>query len=222
MKVNILKDKLVLGMPHLLSNFKLNLNHISKIFGDNHWHYMLDKPSNEYIGNHRIYQSFLRIDFSINDTFKEDDTFEVNVVGKYIDDYIFKTDHMFGNNVISMYTIGIYVENGKIQKAASHGKRCESFWNSHKENKNKILNPINRLKFPTYFNIDFNCAQILYCANYLKFIYQYCDVMDINPNIKRIDFFGNIEPRSVLEVAKDNNDLIILENNKQIARVVYS
>lgn len=217
-----MKDKLILGMPHLLSNFKLNLNHISKLFGDNHWHYMLDRPSSEYINGNRIYQSFLRIDFSVNDVFKEDDSLDVNVTGQYIDDYIFKTDHKFGNNLISMYTIGIYVENGKIQKAASHGKKCDYFWNSHKENKNKKINATDKLKFPTYFNIDFNCAQILYCANYLKFIYQYCDVMEIDPNIQQIDFFGNIKPKSVLEVAKDNNDLIILESDRLIARVKYS
>jgi outer membrane protein assembly factor BamE (lipoprotein component of BamABCDE complex) len=215
-----MKNNLTLGMPHLLSNFKLNLNHISKIFGDNHWHYMLDKPSDQHINGNRIYQSFLRIDFSINDVFKEDDTFQVNITGKYIDDYIFKTEHTFGKNIVSMYTIGIYVDNGKIQKATSHGKKCDYFWNSHKENKNKTINLKDAIDFPTYYNIDFNCAKILYCANYLKFVYQYCDVMEIDPIIKRIDFFGNIKPKAILKVAKDNDDLVILENDRLIARVL--
>lgn len=217
-----MKNELQLGMPHLLSNFDLNLNHIVKEFGDNHWHYMTERPSDIYIDNNRIYQSFLRIDFSINDTFNEDDRFDIDMTGQYIDDYIFKTTHMFGNNTISMYTIGIYVENGKIQKANSQGKKSQSFWNSHKENKNKPLNIKEPLDFPTYYNIDFNCAKILYCANYLKFIYQYCDVKKIIPNIKQIDFFGNINPGAVLTVGKSDNDFVILEKEKLIARVRYA
>lgn len=215
-------EKLRLGMPHLLSNFDLNLNHIVKEFGDNHWHYMSERPSDSYINNNRIYQSFLRIDCSIKDTFKEDDIFDVNMMGQYIDDYIFKTTHMFGNNTISMYTIGIYVENGKIQKANSNGKKNHSFWDSHRENKNKSKEPSEPVDFQTYHNIDFNCAQILYCANYLKFIYQYCDVKGINPNIKRIDYFGNIAPGAVLTVGKNENDFVILDKDSLIARVEYT
>lgn len=217
-----MKYKLILGMPHLLSNFELNLNHISKIFGDNHWRYMFSRPSSENNNGNRIYQSFLRIDFDINDRFNEDDEFDVKISGEYLDDYIYKTDHRFGNNTISMYTVGILVADGKIQKAVNGAKKHQEFWLSHKLNKNKKINATDKLSFPTYFNIDFNCAQILYCANYLKFIYQYCDVKNINPKITRIDFFGNIEPKAVLEIAIDGNDFIILEKDRVIARVMYT
>lgn len=216
-----MKDKLVLGMPHLLANYDLNLNHIAKIFGDNHWHYMLDKPSDVYYNGNRVYQSFLRIDFDINGQFKEDDTFDIDISGKYIDDYIYKTEHCFGNSKISMYTIGIYMENGKIQKAKFQGKKDLEFWNSHKQNKNKPVLLSDSIDFPTYYNIDFNCAQILYCANYLKFVYQYCDVKEININFKRIDFFGNIIPGSKLTLGKSENDIAILNEEKLIARVEY-
>jgi len=216
-----MKEKLVLGMPHLLANYDLNLNHISKIFGDNHWHYMLDKPSESYIDNNRIYQSFLRIDFDIKDSFKEDDTFDVSVTGEYIDDYIFKTNHQFNNNIISMFTIGIYVEDGKLQKANSKGVKDLNFWSSHKNNKNKEIDLTDTIDFPTYYNIDFNCAQILYCANYLKFVYQYLDINKIDANIKRIDFFGNISPGSILTVGKSNNDIAIFDGKKVIARIEW-
>jgi hypothetical protein len=216
-----MKDILILGMPHLLSNFDLNLNHIAKIFGDNHWRYMDDTPSKNYIDNNRIYQSFLRIDFDINDKFKEDDQFEIKISGNYIDDYIFCTNHNFGNNNIKMYTIGIYMENGRIQKAKNFGKKNSEFWLDHKNKKTKLFNIKNKIDFPTYYNIDFNCAQILYCANYLKFIYQYCDVFNINANIKNISYFGNIEPKAILSVATSENQFVIMEKDRLIASVDY-
>ena len=210
---------LTLGMPHLLSNCDLNLNHLAKIFGDKHWRYMNQTPSNENINKSRIYQSFLRIEFDINDTFKEDNKFIVHTSGKFIDDYIYKTTHQFANNVISMYTIGIIVVDGKIYKANSTGLKDKDFWITHKASKYSNVDLVAPLHFPTYYNIDFNCAKILYCANYLKFIYQYCDVMSITPNIKSIDFFGNIEPKATITVGKSGDGLIMLDGARPIARV---
>lgn len=213
---------LIIGMPHLLSNSELNLNHVAKVFGDYHWRFMNSTPSDCYINDRRIYQSFLKIDFLINDTFREDLQFTVNVTGNYIDDYIFKTDHRFGNNCISMHTIGVYINNKKIQKTTHTGKRNKDFWNKFNNLRKNNISLVDPVTFPTYYSIDFNCAKILYCANYLKFVYQYCDVVKISPKITSISFFGNISPGDELTVAKNNNDLVILCNDELIAIVEYT
>ena len=113
------------------------------------------------------------------------------------------------------------ISNEKIQKARRLGKKDQAFWLSHKAKKKNTRTVLEPVDFPTYYNIDFNCAKILYCANYLKFIYQYCDVKDIDPIITRIDYFGNISPKAVLTVGKSNNDFVILENDRLIASVEY-
>ena len=210
---------MIIGMPHLLSNYELNLNHIAKLFGDNHWRYMSDAPSTSTINGKRVYQSFLKLDFDINSTFKEDDIFQVGVSGDYIDDYIFKTVHVFGNNTVKMYTIGITVNDGKILKAITYGKKLKDFWSAYKKNKKKKYFKNDPLHFPTYYNIDFNCANILYCANYLKFGYQYCYVKKLPTKFKSIDFFSNIEPDKIITVDRNDNDLVLISENSVIARI---
>jgi len=213
------ETKVVLGMPHLLSNGLLNLNHMSKMLGDVHWHYMSDAPSKESVGGKRVYQSFLRTNYNIVRPNKEDDELTIVTTGGYIDDYIFRTEHVWGDNSAELFSIGIHVDDGKILRAQSQGNRNRSFWESHKLSRNIRYNDTNRVQFPTYPSIDFNAAGILYCANYLKFVYQYGDVVRKHVNVKSIDFFGNIQPYEEVSVVEDG-DIFIEANGKSIARCI--
>ena len=216
--MKVIQTQMICGMPHLLSNFDLNLNHMSKVLGDIHWHYMYDRPSDATEHGSRIYQSFLRLDFNIVDTFKEDDILNIATTGGYIDDAIFKTEHVFGKNKITLYSIGIIISNGSIIKSNQSSRRDKAFWTNHRTVK-RVRYEGKQISFPTYPSIDFNCAGILYCANYVKFVYQYADMIRNNVDIKAMYFFGNIQPYDQITVIHDNH-LHITSNGRLIATCI--
>lgn len=215
------ETKLKLGMPHLLMDGSLNMNQMAKIFGDLHWRYMSEEPSKENINGKRVYQSFLRSTFDMLDPPREDQEITIISRGKYIDDYIFKTEHLFGDNCAELYSIGIHVDGNRIIRSEVSGSRDREFWNSHRESKlAKYNSNATRYVYPTYPSIDFNAAGILYCANYLKFVYQYADEVKKDVTIKQIDFFGNIEPYDTIEIIPEGNNIFIESNQKIIAKCI--
>lgn len=214
------ETKIVLGMPHLLSDGSLNLNQVSKILGDLHWHYMSKEPSKVKVNGMRVYQSFLRTSYSLSESNKEDDEINITTTGNYIDDYIFKTKHVWGENYAELFSIGIHVDHGKIFRAQSSGIRNREFWDSHKKSRGACYKDgVTKYGYPTYPSIDFNAAGILYCANYLKFVYQYADDVHKKVRIKNIDFFGNIKPYDSVCVIEDG-DIFIESDGKIIAKCI--
>ena len=187
-------------MPHLLSNFDLNLNQMSKCLGDIHWHYMYARPVDARVDGNRVYQSFLQLDFDIVDKFKEDDVINIITTGEQVDDAIFKTVHTFGNNKITLYSIGIIIDKGSLVKAITTKNRDLEFWANHRNLKRVTRSKEILASFNTYPSIDFNCAGILYCANYVRYIYQFADILKKQVTVKNIYFFGNIKPYQVLDI----------------------
>jgi hypothetical protein len=214
-----------IGMPHLLGNGDLNLNQFAKIAGDIHWQLQCGKPSGVVKNGKRVYNSFLRIECNITDTFQEDDVLDIHSTSFPLDDYIYKSSHVFGKNSINMYTIGIHIDNHKIVKTSTTGTKDKSFWNSHKSSRKSIDTDriLNKHEFATYYLTDFNSAGILYCANYLNFAFKYMNQEGFFSDITCIDFFGNIQPNEVV-ILGQQDDNIIMQNkdNQPIAKFKLS
>ena len=216
----VVHTQIVCGMPHLLSNFDLNLNQMSKCLGDIHWHYMYARPVDARVDGNRVYQSFLQLDFDIVDKFKEDDVINIITTGEQVDDAIFKTVHTFGNNKITLYSIGIIIDKGSLVKAITTKNRDLEFWANHRNLKRVTRSKEILASFNTYPSIDFNCAGILYCANYVRYIYQFADILKKQVTVKNIYFFGNIKPYQVLDIVQDEHGIHIISEDQLIATCI--
>ena len=214
-----------IGMPHLLGNGDLNLNQFAKIAGDLHWQMQCGKPSGIVKNGKRVYNSFLRIECNINKSYKEDDTLNIRSSGEQIDDYIYKSSHVFDTSSINMYTIGIHIDNHKIVKTSTTGKKDKTFWESHKQSRDTVDTDriLNKHEFATYYLTDFNSAGILYCANYLNFAFKYMNQEGFFSDITCIDFFGNIQPNEVVILGQQDANIIMQnKDNKPIAKFKLS
>ena len=206
-----------IGMPHLLGNTELNLNHLAKITGDIHWNVQCDKPVELYRNGKRVYNSFLKIVFDIKDVVKEDDKITITSSGKQIDDYIYQTTHNFLNSRVDMYTIGIHIEDHKIIKTDNTGKKFDSFWKTFKEEKKSIdfSRVHNKNSYKTCYLTDFNSAGILYCANYINFAYKYMNDEGFFADVQTVYFFGNIEPNEEVKIGQEDANLIMFDSSDQ-------
>jgi len=206
-----------IGMPHLLGNSEINLNHLAKITGDIHWNIQCKSPVDFYKNGKRVYNSFLKIAFDISDTFSEGNKFTISSSGKQLDDYIYQTTHNFLNSSISMYTIGIHVEDHKIIKTTTTGKKSNNFWKLFREEKKSIdFDKIyNTRSYKTCYLTDFNSAGILYCANYINFAYRYMNDIGIFQDIQTLYFFGNITPNEQIKIGQEGANLIMLNSQNQ-------
>lgn len=193
---------------------------MSKCLGDIHWHYMYARPVDARVDGNRVYQSFLQLDFDIVDKFKEDDVINIITTGEQVDDAIFKTVHTFGNNKITLYSIGIIIDKGSLVKAITTKNRDLEFWANHRNLKRVTRSKEILASFNTYPSIDFNCAGILYCANYVRYIYQFADILKKQVTVKNIYFFGNIKPYQVLDIVQDEHGIHIISEDQLIATCI--
>lgn len=212
-----MKNEIVIGMPHLLANKKLNLNHIAKVTGDYHWRYQNDMPSDLSRDGKRVYNSFLRIHFNLDTSIKEDDVLNITTVGEQLDSYIYKSTHTCERGSVEMYTIGIHVDDHKVVKTSVRGDKYREFWESHKAEKQgiKISTLTDVKEYNTCYLTDFNSAGILYCANYINFAYRYMDFYDCYFDIKHLDFYGNIEPNEIIYMCRDGDNLVMLNQQQR-------
>jgi len=211
---------ITIGMPHLLANKELNLNHFVKLTGDAHWRIQNDNPSKLFVDGKRVYNSFLYTDIQLNDTINEDDQFVMTTTGEQIDDYIFCSTHTFKNSTIKMYTVGIHVEDHKVLRVDKTGGKRDVFWDNHRKQKLGI-NTVDALEqYETSYLVDFNSAGILYCANYITFAYRYMDKHGFFKRISDIYYFGNINPGEKIFIGQDEfQDLIMYsEDMKPICK----
>lgn len=206
-----MKTDIVIGMPHLLANGKLNLNHFVKITGDAHWRVQNKNPSEVYVDNKRVYNSFLYTDVNIQQNYREDDKFTMETTGEQLDDYIYCSTHKFNNDIVKMYTVGIHVEDHKVLRVDKSGTRRDIFWEKHRAEKLSANTESYYVRtYKTSYLIDFNSAGILYYANYLTFAYRYMSDLNFFKDIQEIYYLRNIKPNEEVHIGcSTNNDLIM-------------
>lgn len=202
---------ITIGMPHLLANGKLNLNHFVKITGDAHWRVQNKTPSELYVDSKRVYNSFLYTDINIQQHYREDDKFIIETTGEQLDDYIYCSTHKFNNDTVKMYTVGIHVEDHKVLRVDNSGTRRDIFWDKHRTEKFSANAESYYVRtYQTSYLVDFNSAGILYCANYLTFAYRYMSDLNFFKDIQEIYYLGNIKPNEKVHIGcSANNDLIM-------------
>ena len=206
-----MKTNIIIGMPHLLANGKLNLNHFVKITGDAHWRVQNKKPSELYVDNKRVYNSFLCSDINIQQNYREDDAFTIETTGEQLDDYIYCSTHKFNNDTVKMYSVGIHIEDHKVCRVNKSGTKRDIFWDKHRTEKLRAnTKPHFQQTYQTSYLVDFNSAGVLYCANYLTFAYRYMNDHNFFKDIKEIYYLGNIKPNEEIHIGcSANEDLII-------------
>ena len=205
-----MKTDVVIGMPHLLANGELNLNHFVKLTGDAHWRVQVDNPSQLYTNGKRVYNSFLYTDINITEQFCEDDKFTMETTGKQLDDYIYCSTHKFNNNTIKMYTVGIHLQDHKVLRVDKTGVRRDNFWDKHRTEKLGITTADSLQQYETSYLVDFNSAGILYCANYITFAYRYMDKHNFFKRLSDIYYFGNINPGEKIFIGQDKSYNLIM------------
>lgn len=221
-----MQNKIEIGMPHLNYN-GLDEVWLLKELGDIHWK-LLGNITDMYETNDRYYASFFNVEIIFNqEKYYERELLNIESnIDKY-NDKIYRSQHHFNNGYAILDSIFVKKNGNTLEKFTPRSKSENTIANinieAHQMKKREILND----NYENIMHIDFNPVslfngvKILYCANYIQLVNQarWLKLKEIELPLKKIivKYFGNISVDDKVFASVNNNETVLLANNRPIA-----